>query len=127
NTRAPGAGFGALATVTTAGAAVSVSVAVLLAGLESGVPAGLVTVAALTRSPLKSAGTGIVSANVTEAPAGRLTGTFAIARLPLAAPHTPPPVAAPQVHVALVMPAGSGSSTVAPATPNGPRLLTTML
>ena len=106
----------------------SVSVAVLLPGVGSGAPpGGLVTVAVLVSSPVKSPGTAMVRVKVTVASAGRLIGTPAIAPLPLATPHVPPPVDPPQVQAAVVMPTGSGSSTIAPETPNGPRLLTTMV
>ena len=104
----------------------SVSLSVLLERSGSGEPSGLVTVAVLVSSPVKSTGTSSVSENRTLAPAGRFTGTFSIAPVPLATPHTPPPVASPQLQLASLIPAGSGSSTVAPCTPNGPRLLTTI-
>jgi hypothetical protein len=62
---------------------------------------------------------------VTEEFAGR-SAVVAIAPVPLAALHTAPLVALPQVQFAVVMPAGSGSLTCAPTAASGPLLLTTI-
>src|SRR6516164_9089847 len=96
------------------GVRVSVSVAVLLAGLGSVTPAGGVTVAVLTRVPVAEGSIWTVKVKVTLAP--------------LAVPVTmPPPLLSVVVQVAEVTPAGRGSDTLAPVTALGPLLLTTMM
>ena len=99
------------------GVVASVSLAELLPGVGSVVPAGTATVAVLTSMPVAAADSVAVSVYVTLAPAGRLTVS---AMLPLPdAVHVPPP-APTQVHVAPVSAAGSVSITVAPLTALGP-------
>src|SRR5215468_10022376 len=82
------------------GVRVSVSVALLLAGLGSVTPGGGLTVAVLTRVPVAEGSIWTVKVKVTVALTGRLT-VAARAPLPLAGPATlPPPLLAVAVQVA---------------------------
>ncbi len=127
STDVPLAGLADLDTAICGDTCVSISVEVLLDVSGSGDPTGGITEAVFTRSPVKSTGTSRVSWNTTDAPAGRSTGTFAISPVPATIPQTPPPMPGLQVQFAETMPAGSGSFTRAPATPNGPLLLTVIV
>src|SRR5579883_1899667 len=109
------------------GVRVSVSVALLLAGLGSVTPAGGVTVAVLTRSPVAEGSIWTVKVKVTLALTARST-VVDRAPAPLVGPVTvPPPLLAVVVQVAAVTPAGKGSDTLAPVTALGPSFLTTMV
>src|SRR5256885_370549 len=109
------------------GVRVSVSVAELLAGLGSLVPAGGVTVAGLGNGPVALRLMVGVNVKVTLGLTGG-SGVVAGAPLPLAAPETlPPPVKPVAAQVAPMTPAGSGSETLAPVTALGPGLLTTIV
>src|SRR5258708_6491446 len=105
------------------GVRVSVSVAVLLPGVGSVVPAGAVTLAVLVRLPVAEAEMLAVTVNVAVPPFARLTVVL-MSPVPLVRPQL---AAGAHVQVALLMPAGSVSVTVAPVTPSGPALLTTMV
>src|SRR5437868_12294 len=107
-------------------AGVSVSVDVLLPGVGSVVPTGVVTVAVLTRLVVREASVVPVTVKTTELPAP-LAMSIVAARL-LPAPVAPlvtdaDPVVT-EVQVTLVNPAGSVSATVAPVTLLGPLLVT---
>src|SRR5689334_7329284 len=107
------------------GLRVSVSLALLSAGLGSVTAAGGLTVAVLVRAPVAAGLTWTVKLKVTLAPAGRST-VVARAPGPPDGPLTaPPPVAPANAQLAAVAPAGRGSDTPAPLTALGPRLLTT--
>jgi hypothetical protein len=99
------------------GVNVSVSVAVLLAGVGSITPPGTVTVAVLTRLPVAEALTVPVRVYVTLPPTGRFTVALMLPD-PLAV-QVPPP-APTQVQVGPVIAAGTVSATVAPVTALGP-------
>ena len=101
----------------TCAASVSVSVAVLLAGVGSVTPAGTVTVAVLASVPVAAARQAADSVKVTVAPTGRLTNAL---MLPAPDAGQVPPPAPTQVHVAPVSTPGSVSATVAPVTALGP-------
>jgi len=111
---------------------VSVSVALLFAGLVSVTPAGAVTVAVLDRVPAAALveRLPLVVVKVTVAPTGILT-----VRLMLPLPVDEPLQVAPPVvvHVQLMVPlrafvpVGKLSTTVAPVTALGPALLATMV
>src|SRR5229473_3294657 len=105
------------------GVSVSVSVAVLLPGVGSVVPAGAVTLAVLLRLPVAEAEMLAVTVNVAVPPFARLTVVLMLP-VPLVAPQL---AAGAHVQLALLMPAGSASVTVAPVTALGPALLTTMV
>ncbi len=106
--------------------ALKVEPAAVQAAPELEALAGGVTVAVLVKGPVRPAGTMVVTVYVTDAPTGKSTVAL-MAPEPLAAPQTPPLVALPQLQLEVTTPAGSGSVTTAPATPNGPALLTTMV
>src|SRR6476469_9103189 len=109
------------------GVSVSVSVAVLSAGVGSITPAGGVIVAVLLSVPVAEGSIWTVKVKVTLALTGRLT-VVARAPVPLAGPVTvPPPLLSVAVQVTAVTPAGRGSATLAPLTALGPALLTTMV
>src|SRR5579883_712558 len=109
------------------GVSVSVTVALLLAGLVSVTPRGGVTLAVLVRVPVAEGLTWTVKVKVTLAPTDRST-VVARAPLPPFGPVTlPPPVWLANAQVAEVTPAGKGSDTLAPVTALGPVLLTTMV
>src|SRR5262245_27509146 len=109
------------------GVSASVSLASLLPGSGSVVPAGGSTCAVLTRRPVAEGLTRTVKRKVTVAPTGRST-VVARAPKPLAGPvTTPPPLLAVADQVAAVTPAGRGSDTLALVTSLGPVLLTTMM
>ena len=107
------------------GFAVSVSVALLLPGVGSVVPAGTVTVAVLTRLPVALADTVPVSVNVA-VPAGqqvhqRIDVAGTARRTAAAGRRDTGPASAN------VMAAGTVSATVAPVTALGPLLLATIV
>src|SRR6478736_4856655 len=105
----------------------SLSVALLLAGSGSVVPAGGLTVAVLLSEPVAAGAIWTVKVKVTVAPTGRST-VVARAPLPVVGPVTvPPPLLAVAAQVAAVTPAGRGSDTLAPVTALGPWLVTTMV
>src|SRR3954452_7959435 len=109
------------------GVSVSVSLALLLAGVGSVTPAGGGTVAVLARVPVAEGLTWTVKVKVTVALTGRST-VVARAPAPLAGPVTlPPPVAPRNAQVPPVTPTGRGSDNVASVTALGPALLTTMM
>src|SRR6516164_4543790 len=109
------------------GVRLSLSVALLLAGLVSVTPAGAVTVAVLVRMPVAEGSIWTVKLKVTVALTGRST-VVARAPLPPRGPvTTPPPVAPWDAQVAEVTPAGRGSDRAAPVTSLGPALLTTIV
>lgn len=107
---------------------VSVSVALLLAGFDSVIPAGAVTVAVLEKEPDALFETlPLVVAKVIVPPIGILT-----VRLILPLPEAEPPQVAPPVveQVQAIVPLrtdGKLSATVAPVTFSGPALLTTIV
>src|SRR5258706_11377161 len=116
---------GALATA-------SLSLALLLAGVGSVMPAGGFTVAILTIVPVALAATVAGTVNIMTAP------TFIVTRAlmfpePVGEPHavvtTPPLPALLTAHVQLprVRPEGATSVTVAPVTSAGPLLVTVMV
>src|SRR3954463_7373822 len=102
----------------------SESVEVLLPGAGSAVPGGGVTVAVFDSVPVAEAESVPVTMKVAVPPAGRLTSAL---MLPVPEDGHDPPDAALQVHVTFVSDEGIVSTTVAPVTPAGPRLVTTML
>src|SRR5436309_2942924 len=107
------------------GVRLSLSVALLLAGLGSVTPAGGVTVAVLVKLPVAAGSICTVKVKVAVALTGRLA-VVARAPLPLAGPVTlPPPLLVLNVQLAAVTPAGRGSNTLAPVTALGPLLRTT--
>src|SRR5262249_20300663 len=109
------------------GVSVSVSVALLLAGLVSVTSAGGVMVAVLVNEPGAEGAVWAVEVKGAVALTGRST-VVARAPAPVPAPATaPPPLLSLTVQLAAVTPAGSGSDTLAPVTSLGPRLLTTMM
>src|SRR5258708_7664052 len=105
------------------GVRVSVSVAVLLPGVGSVVPAGAVTLAVLLRLPVAEAEMLAVTVNVAIPPFARLTVVL-MSPVPLVTPQL---AAGAHVQVALLMPAGSVSVTVAPVTASGPPFVTVMV
>ena len=109
---------------STVGDSVSVSVAVLFAGVGSVTLPGAVMVAVLTRLPVALAEIVPVTVNVAEPPTGRSTDALMLP-LPLAGQVAPPP--AVHVHVAPVSAAGMVSATVAAVTAEGPVLLATIV
>lgn len=94
----------------------------LLAGTGSVVPFGAVTVAVLVRMQVASADMVPVTVKVADAPLGRSTSVETFPEPD--AVHVAPPVGA-QDQVAEMNPVGKVSSTDAPVTADGPRLLTT--
>src|SRR5438128_1687784 len=107
------------------GVNVSVSVAELLAALDSVTPAGATTAAVLTNVPVALAETVPVTVKVAVPPLARLTAV-AMLPVPLAAAQLEPPEAT-HVHVAPVIAGASVSITDAPVTLLGPLLVTTMV
>ena len=105
-------------------ASVSVSVAVLLAGVGSVTPVGAVTLAVLESVPLAVEASSAVSVYVAVAPLGRFTVSV-IEPVPLAV-HVAP-LDAEHVHVAALRADGSESVTVAPVTADGPTLVATIV
>src|SRR5437660_836958 len=99
------------------GAAVSVSVAELFAGLVSVVPTGTATAAVLARLPVALDATFAIIVKVAVPPFNRLT---VVLILPLPDAGQVELEDATQVQVALVMLAGKVSVTVAPVTSLGP-------
>src|SRR4051812_4896432 len=94
------------------GVRVSLSLALLSAGVGSVTPAGGLTVAVLARVPVAEGSTWTVKRKVTVALTGRST-VVARGPLPLLSPVTlPPPLLAVAVQVAAVAPAGRGSDTL---------------
>jgi hypothetical protein len=107
---------------------VSVSVELLSLGSGSVVPAGGLTIAVLTKSPMADAETIPVTAKVTEPPpAGTLTVADSVLPEPLAPLATLAPPDALLVHVTPVMAAGIRSDTVAPVALLGPLLVTVIV
>src|SRR5437763_126234 len=109
--------------------AVSVSVALLLPGVGSVVPAGAVTMAVLTRLAVAEDCAVPVTVKTTElpAPAGMLTVAARLLPEPLPPLLT---VAVPvtlEVHVTPVRMAGMVSATLAPTALLGPLLVTVMV
>src|SRR6516225_10242842 len=107
------------------GVRMSVSLALLLAGLGSVTPAGAVTVAVLSRVPVAEGLTWTVKVKVTLAPAGRSTVVPRAPAPPVGPVTAPPPVAPVNAQLPPVAAAGKGSTTLAPVTAPGPALLTT--
>src|SRR5260370_1190951 len=105
------------------GVRVSVSVAVLLPGVGSVVPAGAATLAVLLRLPVAEAEMFAVTVNVAVPPFARLTVVL-MSPVPLVTPQL---AAGAHVQLALLMPAGSVSVTVAPVTALGPPFVTVMV
>jgi hypothetical protein len=105
---------------------VSVSVAVLFAGLLSAVPAGAVTVAVVVSGRLALGEIVATTVYVTDPPGGTVTGSLAIAPLPLPS-TTDAPLAGTADHVALEIPDGSGNDTVAAVAVLGPLFVTTSM
>src|SRR5262249_53891928 len=109
------------------GVKLSLSGALLLAGVGSVTPAGGVMVAVLSRMPVAEGSIWTVKVKVTVALTGRST-VVARAPAPLAGPVAmAPPLLSLTVPGALLTPAGSGSDTPAAVTALGPLLLTTMM
>src|SRR4051812_24808159 len=107
------------------GVRVSVSPALLLAGVGSVTPAGGGAGGGLASEPVAEGSICTVKVKVTVALTGRST-VVARAPVPLLGPETlPPPLLAVSVQLAAVTPAGSGSDTLAPLTALGPLLRTT--
>src|SRR5215831_16611745 len=108
---------------------VSVSVDVLLPGLLSVVPGGVVTVAVLVRLPVADDSTVPCTVKTTLLPAPAATLTVAARLLP--EPEAPAVTAAPpvvdEVQVTPVMFAGTVSATVAPTASLGPLLVTVIV
>ena len=100
----------------------SVSTALLFAGVGSTVPAGVETVAVLVTVPLADAEIVAGTVNVAVPPARRLTGA---AMLPVPVAGHVEPADATHVQAPKVTLAGAVSVTVAPTTPPGPALDTT--
>src|SRR5262245_9026534 len=103
---------------------VSVSVAVLLLRLLSVCPAGVVTVAVLTRVPVA---VGLMLAEkekVTLAPTGKSTFVLRspVPLLGLPEVMAPPPLPPVKVQASLVTPVGVASKTLAPLETLGPAL-----
>src|SRR5947199_394290 len=111
------------------GAAVSVSVALLLAVLGSVVPAGAVTVAVLIRLPVAEDRAVPVTVKITALPAPAAMLTVAARLLP----EPLPPLVTEAVPVVLevqvtpVRVAGMVSATLAPTTSLGPLLVTVIV
>src|SRR5437763_538402 len=95
------------------GFSVSVSVAVLLAGVGSVRPAGGVTVAVLARGPVAAGSICTVKLNVTVAPTGRSIVVPSPPLPPLGPLTAPPPVAPTNAQLPPIAPAGKGSDTLA--------------
>src|SRR5262245_27865238 len=92
------------------GVRVSLSLALLLAGLVSVTPVGVLTVAVLTSEPVAEGLIWTVKLKVTVAPAGRST-VVARAPLPLDGPVAMPrPLVSETVQVAAVTPVGRASA-----------------
>src|SRR5436305_1459017 len=108
------------------GAAVSVSVALLLARLGSGVPAGAATVAVLPRLAVAADAVVPVTVKTTELPAPAGMVTVALRLLPEPLPLTEAPPVALAVHVTLVRAAGMVSATLFPLTLLGPALISAL-
>src|SRR6516225_874233 len=112
---------------SASGVRLSLSLALLLAGLGSVTPVGGMIVAVLVNRPVAEGSVWTVKVNVTLALIGRLT-VVARSPVPLLGPATlPPPVALTNVQLAAVTPGGTESATLAPVTSLGPLLLTTMV
>src|SRR5262249_20304714 len=103
-----------------------VSVALLLAGTRSVVPACGGTVAVLLSAPVAVAATVPVVVKVADVPAGRLT-VVAMLPVPLVAPQLAPVPAGVHVQVTPVSVAGKVSLTAAPVTALGPALATVIV
>jgi hypothetical protein len=97
----------------------------LLLALGSVVPAGTLAVAVFVIELGADEETVADTLNVAFCPEGRLT-VVEMFPVPDAAPHEPVPVAL-HVHDTPVRPAGIVSATVAPATSDGPLLVTTIV
>ena len=111
------------------GVRLSLSAALLLAGLVSVTPTGGLMVAVLVTEPVAEGSIWIVKVKVTLAPTGRST-LVDRAPLPLRgllALTPPPPLLVVNVQVAAVTPAGRGSDSAAPLAALGPALPTTMV
>src|SRR5437868_6669958 len=110
-------------------AGVSVSVAVLLPGVGSVVPAGGVTTAVLTRLPVAAAEAVPVTVKVTELPAPAAMFTVAARLLPepVAPAVTEAVPVVLEVQVTPVKVAGIVSAMVAPVTLLGPVFVTVMV
>src|SRR5437763_1135832 len=105
------------------------SVALLLAGLESVRPAGGATVAVLIRSPVAEARAVPVPVKGTElpAPAAMLTVAARLLPEPLSPLVTEAEPVVEEVQVTPVRTAGMVSATLAPTTSLGPLLVTVMV
>src|SRR5438552_3414375 len=105
---------------------VSVSVEVLLPGVGSVVPTGVVTVAVLTRLVVSEASVVPVTVKTTELPTpeAMLIVAARLLPLPVAPLVTEADPVVDEVQVTLVKPAGNVSATVAPVTLLGPLLVT---
>ena len=110
-------------TSVTCGVSVSMSVELLLPGAGSVTPAGAVTVAVLASVPVAFDATLATTVYVTAPPTGKSIVSLMLP-LPLAVKPAAPPLPA-AVKVALAIPAGSTSATLAPVTSLGPLLVTT--
>src|SRR5262252_4988076 len=108
------------------GPAALVSVALLLLGIGSAMPAGGVTVAVLVNVPVVADGTVPLTVNVALVPTGSVTSA-SMFPLPAGVPHCAPVPLAAHVQVKLASGAGSTSCTCALVTSDGPALLTTMV
>src|SRR5262245_48359586 len=109
---------------TRSGMSVSVSVAVLLAGLVSN-PGGGLTVAVLTKAPVADGLIWATAVKMAVPPGSRVTGVKMLP-MPLAA-ATLEPAEATAVQLTEVMADGNRSVTVEATAVLGPALLTTML
>src|SRR5437660_12471687 len=111
------------------GAAVSVSVELLLAVLESVVPLGAVTVAVFTRLPVAEDRAVPVTVKTTELPdpAAMLTVALRVLPEPVAPLVTAALPVVLEVHVTPVRVAGMVSDTMAPIASVGPLLVTVMV
>src|SRR5262245_19495942 len=108
---------------------VSVSVALLLLGLVSVVPAGTSTVAVLTRSPVAEDRAVPVTVTTTEVPdpGAMLTVAARLLPKPLAPLLTEALPLVVEVQITLVRVAGMVSATVAPTASLGPLFVTVMV
>src|SRR5438046_2439584 len=107
----------------------SVSVELLLPGLESVVPGGVDTVAVLTRSPVSEDMVVPLTVKTTElpAPAAMLTVAARLFPEPLAPEETEALPVVLELQVTPVRPAGMLSAMVAPMTSLGPELVTVIV
>src|SRR5262249_22618068 len=117
--------FGVMLATTRSGMSVSVSVAVLLAGVVSNNPGGGLTVAVLTKAPV-AGGLSWATAVKMAGPAGSRGTGGEMLPMPVAAP-TLEPAEATAVQLTELMADGNRSVTVEATAVLGPALLTMML